>query len=227
MSKLKLNKVELHELEDIQLNTVQEDGKRFYVDPTGTIKYPSVTTVTGLRNKEQIRLWRERVGDEEANRVSARATRRGTKFHSLVEDYLRKEKEYIEFDDILQESMFKGVQPVLDEIIPIALEAPLYSTELKMAGRVDCVGLFENVLSIIDFKTSSKMKTESMAKGWYVQMTAYALMVEELTGHEIEEVTAIVAVEGQSGFQLFTSNPQDHIEELVQLRKQYENLYGV
>ena len=51
-----------------------------------------------------------------------------------------------------------------------------------MAGRVDCVGLFDNNLSIIDFKSSSKPKEEYMAKQWYIQMTAYALMVEELTG---------------------------------------------
>ena len=46
--------------------------------------------------------------------------------------------------------MIKAVQPILDEIIPIALEAPLYSNQLRMAGRVDCVGLFDNNLSIID-----------------------------------------------------------------------------
>ena len=140
--------IELHELEHIKLDTIQEDGKRFYVDDTGE-RYPSVTTVTSLLTRDQIKLWRQRVGEEKANRVSSRASRRGTKFHSLVEDYLRKEKEYIQFDDVMQESQFMGVKPVLDEVMPIALEAPLFSRELKMAGRVDCVGLFENKLSII------------------------------------------------------------------------------
>jgi hypothetical protein len=58
-------------------------------------------------------------------------------------------------------------------------------------------------------------------------MTAYAIMVEELTGVAIDEVVAIVGVEGMNTFQLFISDPSEHIEELVQLRKQYENLYGV
>ena len=123
--------------------------------------------------------------------------------------------------------MFKAVQPVLDEIIPIALEAPLYSNQLRLAGRVDCVGLFNNSLSIIDFKSSGKIKEEYMAKQWYIQMTAYALMVEELTGKPVEEITAIVGIEGLNTFQIFSSTPDEHIEDLVQLRKQYENLYGL
>ena len=225
MTKLKTQLLELHELEDIKLDTVQEHGKRFYVDGKGK-KYPSVTTVTSLLTRDQIKLWRERVGEETANKISSRAARRGTQFHSLVEDYLRKEKEYIEFEDVMQEAQFKGIQPVLDEIIPIALEAPLYSEELKMAGRVDCVGLFDNVLSIIDFKTSSKFKTEEMAKPWYHQMTAYAIMVEELTGKPIDEITALVCME-DGNFQLFTADPKDYVESLYGLRKQYHTLYGV
>lgn len=225
MTKLKTQLLELHELEDIQLDTIQENGKRFYTDGKGA-KYPSVTTVTSLLTRDQIKLWRERVGEETANKVSSRAARRGTQFHSLVEDYLRKEKEYIEFEDVMQEAQFKGIQPVLDEIIPIALEAPLYSESLKMAGRVDCVGLFDNVLSIIDFKTSSKFKTEEMAKPWYHQMTAYAIMVEELTGKPIEEITALVCME-DGNFQLFTADPKDYVESLYGLRKQYHTLYGV
>ena len=165
--------IELHELEQIKLDTVQEDGKRFYVDDNGE-RYPSVTTVTSLLTRDQIKLWRERVGEE----------------------------------------------------MPIALEAPLFSRELKMAGRVDCVGLFENRLSIIDFKTSSKFKTEEMAKPWFVQMTAYAIMVEELTNEPIEEITAIVAME-DGNFQLFSADPGDYVEQLYSLRQQYRNLYGV
>ena len=228
MTQVTTHLLELHELENIDLKTITEDGKRFYTDTkTESIRYPSVTTVTGLLSKEHIKLWRARVGEEKANKITKQATTRGTKFHEHVEDYLRKEKDYIEFDNILQEGMFKAVQPVLDEIIPIALEAPLYSNALRMAGRVDCVGLFDNSLSIIDFKSSSKPKEEHMAKQWYLQMTAYAIMVEELTGKPIEEITAIVGVEGMNTFQIFTSTPEQHVEELFQLRKQYENLYGV
>jgi len=227
MTKLKTTLLELHELEDIQLDTISEDGKRYYTDSTKTIKYPSVTTVTGLHSRKHIKLWRERVGEDEANKITSQATKRGTLFHQHIEDYLRREKEFIEFENILQEGMFKAVKPVLDEIIPISIEAPLFSNHLRMAGRVDCVGLFDNKLSIIDFKSSAKLKEDYMAKQWYIQMTAYAIMVEELTGKPIEDIVAIVGIEGMNTFQIFMSNPNDHVDDLMQLREQYKNLYGV
>lgn len=227
MRQLKTNLLELHELENIQLDTISEDGNRYYTDSTKTIKYPSVTTVTGLHSRKHIKLWKERVGETEANKITKQATRRGTKFHKHIEDYLRREKEYIEFENILQEGMFKAVKPILDEIIPISLEAPLFSNELQMAGRVDCVGLMENKLAIIDFKSSGKPKEEYMAKQWYIQMTAYAIMVEELTGKPIEDIIAIVGVEGMNTFQIFTSKPKYHVDDLWKLREQYRNLYGL
>ena len=226
---IKTNTLELHELEHINLKTITVDGKRYYTaeGEEDSVRYPSVTTVTGLHSKKQIKLWRKRVGEKKANKITKQATKRGTSFHQYIEDYLRKEKEYIEFDNVLQEGMFKAVQPVLDEIIPIALEAPLYSNQLQMAGRVDCVGLLDNELNIIDFKSSSKPKEEYMAKQWYIQMTAYAVMVEELTGNPVPSITAIVGVEGLNTFQIFQSSPEEHVEDLVQLRKQYRNLYNI
>jgi len=227
MSKIKIptEVLEIVDLENLNLNTEQVNGKRFYVDEEGN-KYPSVTTVTSLLSADQIKLWRERVGEEEANRVSKKAASRGTRIHQHIEDYLRKDKDFIEFDNLLEEAMFKGVKPVLDEIIPLALEAPLYSRVLQMAGRVDCVGIFEDTLMIIDFKTSSKYKQEKYAKGWYVQMSAYALMVEELTGVPIPECMALVCLP-DGNFQMFSCNPVDYIDELSDLRKRYRNIYGV
>jgi len=226
MTQLKLQTMDITDLENIKLNTIQEDGKRFYVDDTGA-KYPSVTTVTSLLSRDHIKLWRKRVGEETANKISSQAAKRGTSFHQNIEDYLRKDKEFIEFDNVLQEGMFKAVQPVLDEIVPLALEAPLWSPNLKMAGRVDCIGMLDGVLSVIDFKSSGKYKEEYMTKPWMIQMTAYALMVEELTGQAIEEIVALVGVEGHNAFQIFYGNPLDYIDELVDLRKRYNNLYGV
>ena len=94
MTKVRTTLLDLHDLESLDLKTESRDGKRYYIDSKGAA-YPSVTTVVGLKTKEQIKLWRERVGEETANKISTRAARRGTKFHQLVEDYLRKEKDYI------------------------------------------------------------------------------------------------------------------------------------
>ena len=182
----------LGDLESLQDNMTrgQENGKRFYQTPDGQ-KYPSVTTVTGLLTRDHIKLWRERVGEEVANKISSVAARRGTKMHSLFEQYLRAEEELV-FENILDESMFKAVQPVC----------------------------------IIDFKTSAKYKEEYMADPWFHQMTAYAIMVEELTGEEIDSIVAVVAVDG-GGVQVFEADPRDYVEKLYELRNRYGTLYGV
>ena len=120
------NQIALSDLEKLQetMSRVQEDGKRYYQTPEGQ-KYPSVTTVTGLLSKDHIKLWRKRVGEETANKITKQATTRGTRMHNIFEQYLRAE-EPIFFDNIMESSMFEAVQPVLDEIIPIALEAGMY-----------------------------------------------------------------------------------------------------
>ena len=220
------NQITLGDLEQLQesMTRVQEDGRRFYETPEGQ-RYPSVTTVTGLLTRDHIKLWRERVGAEEANKISSVAARRGTKMHSLFEQYLRQEEELV-FENILDESMFNAVQPVLDEITPIALEAGMWSDSLQMAGQVDCVGVWDNELCIIDFKTSAKYKEEYMADPWFHQMTAYAIMVEELTGEVIDSIVAVVAVDG-GGVQVFEADPREYVDKLYKLRQRYANLHGV
>ena len=220
------NQIALSDLEKLQetMSRVQEDGKRYYQTPEGQ-KYPSVTTVTGLLSKDHIKLWRKRVGEETANKITKQATTRGTRMHNIFEQYLRAE-EPIFFDNIMESSMFEAVQPVLDEIIPIALEAGMYSDSLQMAGQVDCVGVWGDELAIIDFKTSSKPKEEYMAEGWFHQMTAYAIMVEELTGEVVDTIVAVVGVDG--GYcQVFEADPREYVDKLYGLRNQYRTLYGV
>jgi genome maintenance exonuclease 1 len=220
------NQISLYDLEGLQesMTRVQEDGKRFYETPEGQ-RYPSVTTVTGLLTRDHIKLWRERVGAEEANKISSIAARRGTKMHSLFEQYLRAEEELV-FENILDEAMFNAVQPVLDDIVPLALEAGMWSDSLQMAGQVDCVGVWDNELCIIDFKTSAKYKEEYMADPWFHQMTAYAIMVEELTGEVINSIVAVVAVDG-GGVQVFEADPREYVDKLYKLRQRYANLHGV
>jgi ATP-dependent exoDNAse (exonuclease V) beta subunit len=220
------NVIAINDLEQLQetMTRVQENGKRFYQTPEGQ-KYPSVTTVTGLLTRDHIKLWRERVGEEVANKISTSAAKRGTRMHSLFEQYLRAE-EPVFFDNIMESSMFEAVQPVLDDIIPIALEAGMYSNSLQMAGRVDCVGVWGDELAIIDFKTSAKYKEEYMADPWFHQMTAYAIMVEELTGEVVDRIVAVVGVDG-GGCQVFEADPREYVDKLYSLRNQYRNLHGV
>ena len=70
-----------------KLTQLNEDGVRHYVTPEGN-KYPSITTVLSEYSRQGIMEWRKRVGNEEANRVSGKASTRGTKLHKACESYL-------------------------------------------------------------------------------------------------------------------------------------------
>ena len=106
---------DIHDLEHIEnvYSEQTESGQRMYNTPDGN-KYPSVTTVIGLETREHIKLWRQRIGEEKANRITAGASRRGTKMHNIFESYLRAETDDIGIENPLQLEMFKAVQETSD-----------------------------------------------------------------------------------------------------------------
>jgi genome maintenance exonuclease 1 len=199
------------ELQDLQSQTFP-DGKRYYTLPDGT-RLPSVTTVLGAQKKDAIMAWRKRVGEDVANAVSKKATSRGTNVHTLCERYLNNES----LGDVMPDAkeMFMSLKPLLNHINNIHYqEQALWSTQLGMAGRVDCIGEFDGELSVIDFKTSKKIKTEAHIEDYFWQTTAYALMYEELIGQPIHNLVIIMAVEDEKPL-LFKQKTEDHIHGLV------------
>jgi genome maintenance exonuclease 1 len=188
------------------------DGKRYYTLEDGT-RLPSVTTVIGAQKKQAIMEWRRRVGEQEANRISKKATSRGTNVHTLCERYLNNEP----LGDIMPDAleMFRSIRPHLDRINNIHYqETALWSKTLGMAGRVDCIAEFEGKLSVIDFKTSKKIKSIEDIQDYFWQTTAYAIMYEELIGQPINDLVVIMAVENEKPL-IFKQKTTDHIEGLV------------
>jgi hypothetical protein len=190
------------------------DGKRYYVTPDGK-KLPSVTTVVGAQKKEAIMAWRRRVGDEVANKISRQATSRGTNMHTLCEYYLNNEPKPPGTVMPDAKEMFISIKPLLNKINNIHYqEVGLWSSQLGLAGRVDCIGEYEGKLSVIDFKTSKKAKDRDSILDYFWQTTAYALMYEELVGQPIDELVIIMAVQDAPPL-VFREKTQDHIEGLV------------
>ena len=79
--------VDLHE--HVEVEAVDRNGTRFYPIPGADKYYPSVTSITSFKNAQFFKKWRARIGENEANRITARATQRGTAFHALSEDYFK------------------------------------------------------------------------------------------------------------------------------------------
>ena len=207
--------------EDLVAETT--DTGRTYKCPDGS-SFNSVTTVLKVLSEDAIQAWRRRVGEDVANKIGVRAANRGTAVHSIIERYLDNNVEYDKdvMPDVL--STFKDVQPILDEHISeiLGLEAPLYSKHLKLAGRVDCVGVFDNKLSIIDFKTSRKIKKKEWIHNYFAQASAYAIMFEERTGIPVPQLVIIIAVDNEEP-QVFVEKRDDWTELLFKAKEIYES----
>ena len=207
-------------LKEIEVEPINEDGVRFYPIPGADKYYPSVTSITSFKNAAFFASWRKRVGELEANQITASATQRGTAFHSITEDYIKDElniEKYLE-NNPLSVRMFQSAKTTLDRIDNIhCLETFLYSHYLGLAGRVDCIAEFDGELAVIDFKTSTKEKQEDWVEHYFVQETAYAAMFLERTGIEVKKIVTLIAVEDGS-IQVFQKY---NLDDYLHLLKSY------
>lgn len=207
-------KVFQHEKIDLgydDLDAESTESGRLYTTPDGA--FPSVTTVLSILNEEAIQSWRNRVGEEEANRVSGRASSRGTRVHSIIEDYLNG-KDTTEYLPHIRQSLV-NLQPLLDARIGriFGLEVPLYSKHLKLAGRCDAVAEFDGVVSIVDWKTSRYPKEKEKISNYFCQMTAYAIMFEERTGMPVTNLAVVMDVD--DGWPLVFKEHRDNWTEML------------
>ena len=146
-----------------EINTETIDGKRYYVTPTGE-KYPSITTVLGHFNKKNMGV-RQRVGEK-------KLTKFPLKHHAEVLKYIKCVKTLSTMNLMKKKFMpsdretFNSIKNILSENINNVRvqEATLYSDYLRVAGRVDCIADWNNRLSVIDFKTSRKLKRKNILR---------------------------------------------------------------
>jgi len=219
------NHINLPEL-DFDLKSVTTDSGRLYEVPSGE-KYPSITTVLSSYNKKSLLEWRRRVGEEQANKISRLASSRGTKLHNAIEKYLLNEMSEVKMKTLMPDtkSLFLQVKPTLDCNVNdiYGIEKSLYSNRLKIAGRCDCIANWNGNLSIVDWKTSSKLKEEEYIQNYFMQGSAYAEMFEELTGRPIEQIVIVIVTEDSNQPQIFVRQKHKYIEMLTEQIQRYEN----
>lgn len=212
----------LSEVEFDELEAFTENDKRYYTTPTGE-KYPSVTTVLGSRDKRWLYEWRKKVGEEEANRISQRASNRGTRLHKICEDYIRNKEDFCGNQPPLAVDMFRSIQRYVDYIDEVyGNEIAIYSHELKTAGRIDVFCKMGGKNVILDFKTSSRLKKESEIENYFLQTTTYAMAIKELKGIEVPKIVILIAVEDNEP-QFFIKNASDYKEKVKQVFKEYHD----
>lgn len=215
----------IYEYEDFaQSVTTHEDGSRVYVNAEG-VGYPSATTVLSILAKDDIQKWIDRVGQEEADKISKKASTRGTKIHTLTESYLKNEEPDFEGvkASLLDKEMFTKFKTILDPIDNIhCQELALYSDYLRMAGRVDCIAEYNGCRAVIDFKTSNRAKKKEKISSYFMQATAYAIMYEERTGIPVPYLVILIAVDGDEP-QVFIEKRDNWAKKLIETRDLFEN----
>ena len=210
-----------------QLLQENTNGKRVYVAPNGE-RYPSVTTVLADYGKEGILEWRKRVGEEAANAISRKATTRGTGVHKALELYLNNE-------DVSQlemmpnvKSLFVRMKAELDGKVNNihCLEDKLFSHDLKLAGTVDCIAEYKGVLSVIDFKTSIRLKKKENIGSYFMQGAAYAHMFNEMTGNNIDQVVILIGVDTANFCQTLIVKGDDLVHHRLELQKYIDSYHA-
>ncbi len=210
------NKYFVHKpLPRLEIPRAEIDGKRYYVTPNGD-KYRSVTTILSQLSKDGIQAWREKVGEEEANKISGKASRRGTKLHTMMEDYVANVEDFALDKMPTTTSLFLDIQPYVDLNVEevYGIEYPLYSDRLRAAGTSDLICKYAGKYTILDYKTSGKRKKEQWIENYFIQSTAYALMCKERYDLDIEQIVILIAVDGDLP-QVFVKDPNDYVKRTI------------
>ena len=203
------------------MRTENRNGKRHYVTPEGEL-YPSITTVLGEFSKASIQEWRKRVGETEANKIAGKASRRGTSLHSVCESYIKNEKGFLSKETYNIIELFKSIEPFLERIDNVhGVELALYSDHFGLAGRTDLIAEFDGKLSVIDYKTSNKLKKKEWCENYFAQGAFYAIAYEELTNIPVSQVVIVIAVDNDVP-QLFVEHRNNWIDKIWKAKELYE-----
>jgi genome maintenance exonuclease 1 len=195
---------------------------RTYLTPEKR-KYPSITTVLAINNEDHIREWRARVGEEEANRVSRVAAKRGDTAHTIVERFIKNQEVKPETYMPNAWASFKAIRPVLEKRLGkiFLQEKPLYSDHLGVAGRVDLIPEWDGKRSIVDIKTSSRVKTKEDISNYFMQEAAYAIMFEERTGLPVTQLVTVMAVDFMPEPLIFIEHRDNWTKQLLETISEY------
>lgn len=213
------------------LTEVYENGRRHYETPKGKV-YPSITTILSLAGRDKLNEWRDKVGDEEAERFGKMMAKRGSNLHNICENYLNNEPDPTREHMPDAKYMFKQIKDHIDKIGTVrAIEAQLYSDSLRVAGRCDVIANYMGRLAIIDFKTSNQEVefdraappniNDNKIHKYFVQCYGYSQMFKERTGESIDYGILIIA-SMDYGPRIFADRLNKYSDEFMAIRKQYD-----
>ncbi len=215
-----------HRLIEFQpLEQINSPSGRLYVTPEGN-SYPSVTTIIGaMSDKTWLNEWRDRVGEEQANRTAGHSANRGTAVHLLCEKYVLNQDIDLKKEMPLNKKIFFQMKDLLINVDNIySSEVRLYSDKLKVAGTVDLVAQYKGLDSIIDFKTSTGLKSKEDIVGYFIQVAIYAYMFWERTGILCKQLVIMIGIEEGNSGQIYIDKTANWIMQASKMCQQFHKM---
>ena len=175
---------------------------------------PSVTTIISAtqsdEKKASLANWRQKVGENEADKIRDEAASRGTAMHQFLEFYLRNEK-ILDLSDEGQVASGMG-QVIIDQGFSELKE--IWGSEVTLfypglyAGSTDLCGIYSGRESIIDFKQTNKPKRKEWIDEYFMQLGAYA-MAHDVIYNTCVDQGVILMCSKDGFFQKFTSTGKE------------------
>lgn len=189
-----------------QFDLTRDDSGAFrtYFDSLGN-RYRSVTSFVGQfsTGKDEIEKWKASIGETEANRVLKAAGTKGTAIHEGCEKLLLNQSS-IDIEIFYRQDFNTMKKHLIEHVDNIfVLEHQMYSNKLKLAGTVDCIAEYDGEMSIIDFKTSSRLKYANELTSYYLQEACYGIMAAERYGLQCKNLVTLMVVEGDPIIHVF------------------------
>lgn len=213
-----------------ELKRKSVDGKRLYENPWGD-PVPSVTTILERtkpqEKREALANWRQRVGEQEATRITTEAANVGTIMHNILEHWAKNE-DYNPGNNVIHRQAKKMAAEVINNIEPHIDE--IWGSEVNLcypglyAGTTDLVGVWKGRPTIMDFKQTNKPKKREWIDDYFLQGSAYGMAHNELYNTQIDQI-AIFMCSRDGEFQLFEVAPEEFKFWEVQWAKRVESFY--
>ena len=188
------------------------EGSRHY-DVSNEI-LPSVTTILqstqSVEKKASLAKWRQKVGENEAEKIRDEAAARGTAMHKFLEYYVQNQK-LLDLSDEGQAASSMG-RAIIDQGLKDVEE--VWGSEVTLfypglyAGQTDLCGIYSGRESIIDFKQTNKPKRREWVEDYFLQLAGYA-MAHDVIYHTCVDQGVILMCSKDGFFQRFTSTGKE------------------
>ena len=172
----------------VQGSRSTEHGSRTY-EVAGE-KLPSVTTILAkTKDQSYLTAWKQKVGNETAERIKNLSSKRGTAMHKFLETHIPG----VGYEDLT--GLGQEAKAMAQKVIEVGLtpveeyfgsEVTLYYPGLY-AGSTDLVCLHNSMETIVDFKQANRPKSKDWIEDYFLQIAAYAMAHDYVYRSEIRQ----------------------------------------